>query len=410
MIERDRSYRALFAVPLLGRLLFGMQIARIAQSMVGVVLVLFTLHAYRSATLAGWATFCGIFPGLMVSPIAGALLDRHGRRRLVVLDYAVALGTLVLLAVLALTDALPPWLLLSIASISSLTAPLSSTGLRSLFPIIVPSHLWERVNAIDSMGYVSAAIIGPPLAAAIVASWSGETAFIVIGLTFGIAAIVLSRAPDPVITNGANKPLLREAWDGLVYAWRNPTLRGLGFSISFINLLNGTFTIVVPLIVLNRLHLGDTFVGLVFGVQGLTGLISALAFGRMDSRNRERMMLVLPMLGCGVFAAVLLLNTSLPVLALVMAANGFLNGPLDIALFTLRQRRTDPAWTGRAFAVSMSFNYVGIPVGAAIAGIVAGRSLELATAFGVVASIISAIIVVVMIPADARSNDSQISL
>src|SRR5258705_10598933 len=90
MIGRGRSYRALFAVPLLGRLLFGMQIARIAQSMVGVVLVLFTLHAYRSATLAGWATFCGIFPGLMVSPIAGALLARHGRRRLVGLDYAVA--------------------------------------------------------------------------------------------------------------------------------------------------------------------------------------------------------------------------------------------------------------------------------------------------------------------------------
>src|SRR5262245_28317720 len=316
MIAQDRSYRALFAVPSLSRLLFGMQIARIAQSMVGVVLVLFTLHAYRSATLAGWATFCGIFPGLMVSPIAGALLDRHGRRRLVVLDYAVALGSLILLAVLALTNALPPWLLLLIAAISSLTAPLSSTGLRSLFPIMVPSHLWERVNAIDSMGYVSAAIIGPPLAAGIVATWSGETAFIVIGLTFGIAAIVLSRAPDPAIGNGADKPLLREAWEGLLYTWHNPTLRGLGFSISVINLLNGTFTIVVPLIVLNRLHLADTFVGFVFGVQGLTGLMSALAFGRLDSRNRERMMLALPMLGCGVFAAVLLLNTSLPVLAL----------------------------------------------------------------------------------------------
>lgn len=29
---------------------------------------------------------------------------------------------------------------------------------------------------------------------------------------------------------------------------------------------------------------------------------------------------------------------------------GLASGPLDIALFTIRQRRTDPAWTGRAFA------------------------------------------------------------
>jgi hypothetical protein len=38
---------------------------------------------------------------------------------------------------------------------------------------------------------------------------------------------------------------------------------------------------------------------------------------------------------------------------------------MDIALFTMRQRRTDPAWIGRAFAVSMALNFVGFPIGAA---------------------------------------------
>ena len=57
---------------------------------------------------------------------------------------------------------------------------------------------------------------------------------------------------------------------------------------------------------------------------------------------------------------------------------GIANGPLDIALFTIRQRRTDPAWTGRAFAVSMAMNFVGFPIGAAIGGALADRSLGLA--------------------------------
>ena len=83
-----------------------------------------------------------------------------------------------------------------------------------------------------------------------------------------------------------------------------------------------------------------------------------------------------------------------------MALTGFLNGPLDIALFTLRQRRTDPAWTGRAFAVSMSFNYVGIPIGSAIAGVVATRSIEAAVAIGVVTSLIAGVLAVMMIPED----------
>ncbi|HYR87349.1 MAG TPA: MFS transporter [Terriglobia bacterium] len=394
----DRSYRALLKVPAIGPLLLGMQIARIGQSMVSVTIVLFALTSYRSAVLAGLATFFGIFPGLVVSPIAGALLDRHGRVRLVVLDYLVALASLTLIGTLALRGTLPAWLLMVIAAVASLTTPLSATGLRSLFPLIIPTHLWERVNALDSTGYVIASVLGPPLAAGLVALWGGAVAFIIIGLSFGLAAIVIARSPEPPSQTALNKPLLVEAWQGLVYTWNNPTLRGLGFSISVVNLVSGAFTIVVPLMVLERFHLNETVVGLVFAVQGLTGIVSAVIFGRIDSRNRERIMLAVPMVAAGMTVAVLLLKSNLAVLVLVMGITGFLNGPLDIALFTLRQRRTDTAWTGRAFAVSMSFNYLGIPVGSALAGIIAARSIEWAIAFGVVASLIAGLLAAVMIP------------
>ena len=64
---------------------------------------------------------------------------------------------------------------------------------------------------------------------------------------------------------------------------------------------------------------------------------------------------------------------------------GILNGPLDIALFTVRQRRTDPAIMGRAFAVSMAANFVGYPLGSAIAGLLATTSLASAVGLGVAA-------------------------
>src|SRR5262249_27417834 len=151
-LQPDRSYRALLGVPSVARVLLGMQIARIGQSMVSVALVLFALTSYHSTVLAGLTSFFSIFPGIVVSPIAGALLDRHGRTRLVVLDYLIALGSLIAIGLLARIGALSAWLLIAIAGIASLTTPLSGTGLRSLFPIIVPNHLWERVNAIDSTG------------------------------------------------------------------------------------------------------------------------------------------------------------------------------------------------------------------------------------------------------------------
>jgi membrane protein implicated in regulation of membrane protease activity len=74
-----------------------------------------------------------------------------------------------------------------------------------------------------------------------------------------------------------------------------------------------------------------------------------------------------------------------------MAINGLLNGPLDIALFTIRQRRTDPAWLGRAFAVSMAINFAGFPIGAALAGSIAELSLPAAVGLSVVASLAAAV-------------------
>ncbi|HLO35609.1 MAG TPA: MFS transporter, partial [Candidatus Deferrimicrobium sp.] len=379
----ERSYRALLAVPGLGRILLSMQLSRIAQSMIGVAIVLFTLSEYHSPALTGIVTFASVFPGLLVAPIAGALLDRHGRTRLVILDYAVALAALVLIGGLALADALPVPLLLLIVTISSLTAILSHTGLRSLFPLIVPERLWERVNAIDSNGYLVATILGPPIAAALVSLVGGATTLILIGLLYGAATLAMIGAPDPVSETASTGKLLVDAWHGVVYTMRNPTLRGLGVSISLLNLSGGMVTIVVPLIVIDRLHAPEVAVGLVFAASGVAGMIAALIAGRLDTRGREWNLLVLPMAGIAVADLLLIVGagatTALAGLAFVglgLALGGALNGPMDIGLFTIRQRRTDPAWMGRAFAVSMALNFVGYPIGAALAGGIAAVSIE----------------------------------
>jgi MFS family permease len=382
----DRSYRALLRVPTLGRVLVSMQIARVAQSMVSVAVVLFTLDRYGSAAFAGFVTFASVFPGLLISPLAGALLDRHGRIRLVLLDYVVALLAMVLIGALALLDALPGPLLVLIAVVSSLTSILSHVGVRSLFPIIVPEHLWERVNAVDSNGYVVAIILGPPAAAGLVAFFGGAVALVVIGVAFGVAALALVGVPDPPSPTSSKGNLLVDAWDGVVYTWRNPTLRGLGFAISAVNLTNGMTTIVLPLIVLQRFGLDETVVGLVFAVSGISGMASAFLFGRMDTRGREWALLVWPTVALAPAMLLLLLAAGqgdlVPLgLALLAAQSlllGLLAGPMDIALFTVRQRRTDRTWMGRAFSVSMAFNFLGVPIGAGLAGILAEGSIELA--------------------------------
>ena len=86
---------------------------------------------------------------------------------------------------------------------------------------------------------------------------------------------------------------------------------------------------------------------------------------------------------------------------------GLANGPFDIGLFTLRQRRTDPAWFGRAFAVSMSLNSVGNPIGSALAGPLIAWSLNGALWAAVAACLLAALFPLLSIPAGEVSSEKE---
>src|SRR2546430_12503766 len=93
---------------------------RVSGQMVAVALILFVLSRYHSPQLAGLTAFVAITPGLLLSPIAGALLDRYGRARLVMLHNLVAAATGLLAAALSWRHAMPAPLQPSNAFLSAL--------------------------------------------------------------------------------------------------------------------------------------------------------------------------------------------------------------------------------------------------------------------------------------------------
>ncbi len=283
-VTTSPSYRALLGVPSLGRVLLAMQIARISQSMIGIVMILFALQRYNDASLAGLVAFASIFPGLIISPIAGALLDRHGRVRLIILDYLVATTALVVVATLSLDRRIcPPGFSSLIVALAGLTGPLSSSGLRSLFPLLVPKPLWERVNAVDSNGWVLATVVGAPVGGGRgpvhrVRGRHGRAS----PSAYASAALVMIGAPDPRTEVASTGNLLRDAWLGLVYTWTTGPSAALAISLSTLNLSGGVIQIVVPVLILKHLGMGQDMVGYMFGLSGAFGVVSAFVSGRPE--------------------------------------------------------------------------------------------------------------------------------
>ncbi len=394
------GYGELLGVPHFTRLAASTILVRTAAAMWQLALVLFVLARFGSPGIAGLAVFLGIAPGILVSPLAGALLDRYGRVKLMAIDFTVSFVVLIAIVVLSLIGALSLPLLLGLVVLASITNPLGTAGSRTLFPLVVPSDLWDRANAVDAMGYTLTTIVGPPIAGAIVAFAGAEAA---IGVTAGV--FLASALPLVGIrireTSPESAGVINDARDGVMYVIRNRSLRGLALGISVGNLAQGILLVALPVLVFERIHGGASLVGVLWGVVGAGGVISGLAAGRLGSEGRERLFIIGGMLGIALGIGVLAFAASLMVVVVGALITGLFGGPMDIGLFSLRQRITDPAWYGRAFAVSMHLNYSGVPVGSAIAGILLGVSITVALVAATLLALIGAAIVFALVPRTA---------
>lgn len=349
-----------------------------STQMFSVLIVLFVLGTGHSSALSGLVLLVGQIPGILVSPIAGALLERNGKVTLMTLDFFIAAISMALISALSIAHLLGTATLLVIVAISSLTQPLSRVGSRSLFSILVPRELWDRSNALDSGTFVIASVLGPGIAGIAVSVVGARWSLMAPAVLALAAAGALFWVKIPRVEIERVVGVFADALAGIRYVMHNRVLRMLAGTMTIYNMGAGSLAVAIPILVLHRLHGGSESVGLFFGVMGLSGFVAGMMMGRLGTERREKIVLAM---GCALSAVGfgLLSFTHNAVFAgCEIALCGIANGPLIVAMFSLRQRATDPQWFGRAFAVSMNVNFAGYPIGAAIAGALLAHSISAA--------------------------------
>ena len=380
---RRPSYRDLLRLPGVGELLLGAALARLAGRMFALAIVLDVLARFDSPVFAGWVGFAAFAPGLLISPLAGAVLDRVGGLRAIILDTASSAALLLALAGLGLAGRDAAAAVLVLVALYALTSPLSAAGIRVVLPRLVPPHALERANALDTGLHAAVEVLGPAAAGALFALLGGPATLSVIAACFGLAALALLPAaraaarPVAVVRHG----LLAAAASDVGHVLRHRSLRGLALSYALYQASWGVLLVAVPVAVQRAMPGGgDAVVGALWAGAGLAGGAGALVAGQLAAPGRERSMLALGMLATALALLPLCAASGVIALAVALAAAGALAGPIDVGVLTLRQRRTDPAWLGRVMAVSMSLNLSGLPIGSALGGVLVGWSLPAAFA------------------------------
>ena len=358
-----------------------------------IALPVFVFQLTGSALTTSTVFVVELVPGLIAGQLAGVVVDRWDRRRILVVSGIVQAACLVpLLAVTA--DRL--WIVYLVAAVQSCLARLCSPAKAALVPSVVESDELPAANSLSAVGDNLARLVGSPLGGLALQLVGLPGVVVLDALTYLassalIAGVRVRPAATPPTGDGGTAPgtapsgpgrIVTDWLDGLATIRRDARLRAVLAIGALSQLSQGIFVVLFVVFVLDRLGGTPGDVGLIRGVQAIGGIAGGLLVGAIARRTSSR-----DLIGWG-FVAFGLLSLTTWNLPIVTTAIGFYLG-LFVAvgvpgvatmtgLMTTVQSVTPPTHLGRVFATFETAAGALAAVGVLAAGALADR-------FGVVA-------------------------
>ena len=181
-----------------------------------------------SAAMLGAVAFASSIPILLVSPLAGALVDRLDRRRVVIATQVLQMAQAFALAALVFTGSVVPALVIALSLVNGIAWTFDAPARQALLPMMIGGRA-ELSNAIalNSLVMNLARFVGPVLGGALLA-WAGEGwCFVLNGLSFLAVIAVLRRLPTVPPAARQRGRWRDEVTDGFRWVWSDPAARRL---------------------------------------------------------------------------------------------------------------------------------------------------------------------------------------
>lgn len=181
----------------------------------------------ESPAWIGALAFIELFPSTVVGPIAGAIVDRTDRLKMVRVSQGLLMLVAAAMTLAAFTGTLSIWLLSALIFLHGVLQSFSQPARLSLISNLVPPGDLPVAVAFNSISFNTARFIGPPIAGLIIVAGGTPWAFLANTLTYALlqGALALVRplsstGPDP--GRNRDRSLFGEIVEGAGYAMRHP--------------------------------------------------------------------------------------------------------------------------------------------------------------------------------------------
>jgi DHA3 family macrolide efflux protein-like MFS transporter len=370
LVEKPKSMRDFWVV------FTGQAFSLLGSRLVQFTIVWWLTSTTGSASVLALASIMALLPQVLISPFAGALIDRWDRRKVMMAVDAVNALAVVLLALLFAGGSVQHWHIYALMFVRAVGGAFQWPAMQASTSLMVPKDKLSKVAGLNQALMGLAAIVAPPLGALLLDVLPIQS---ILTIDVGTAALAIAflmfiRIPQPENGNSGKASglgrVLGDMREGFrfVAGWRG-LLIIMGIAMAF-NLLIVPAMSLTPILVTEHFAGGSREYALLeaaIGIGMVAGGLLLGAWGGFNSRILTGFAGAIVM-GVGV-GLVGLAPGNLYVMALGgMALTGLMNPIVNGSIFALLQAKVPPEMQGRVFTLMMSGTAAMAPLGLAVAG------------------------------------------
>jgi MFS family permease len=361
---RHRNFRLFFG---------GQSISLIGTWMTRVATSWLVYRLTKSSLLLGTVGFAGQIPTFLLAPLAGVIVDRIDRRKVLVWTQSLAMVQSLALAWLTLSHRITIGEILVLSSMQGVINAFDMPGRQSFMIRMVEDRAdLSNAIAINSSMVNVARLVGPSLAGLLIAVTSEGWCFLVDGVSYiaVIISLLMMRVTHEQVAH-AGATMVEQLRQGWVYVSESIPIRSILLLFALISLMGWPFMVLMPIFAAQVLHGGPHTLGFLMGAVGVGSLISALSL--VLRRSVRGLLKIIPigaaLFGMGLIAFGFSNNLWLSIPMMFLTGYGMMQGVTTSN--TILQTLVDEKMRGRVMSY-YTMAFVGMaPFGSLLAGALA---------------------------------------
>ena len=374
--------KALTGFRLFAIIWFGQLVSLFGTAMTRFALLIWAYQQTGAATTLALLGFFAWLPFIVISPLAGVLVDRFDRRRIMILaDLGAGLSTLVILFLL-LTGELAIWHLFCLEAMASFCEAFQTPAYTALTSTLLDKQSYVRASGMRSLAGESSQIMAP-VGAGLLMGFIGLQGILLIDIaTFLVAMVTLALVRLPaaklLATHHTAEPFRRQLTFGFRYIFQRPGLIGLLVIFMGINLCAAlTYYSILSAMILARTGGNELALSIVQALLGVGGVLGGVVVS-VRGLPRRKIHAIFGYTGVSFLLGdfLLAIGRTVPAWGVAAVLGAFFIPFIVAADRTIWQSKVEPALQGRIFAVQGMLRNCFFPIGFLLAGPLADQIFE----------------------------------